>query len=67
MHDTTITKESLEASSGGEVLTTDELTARYSVQGFCMGLCVVKNKETGEIGSFQFTHMPRFYYNYVKD
>lgn len=48
----------------GEVLTTDEMCAKYDVMGFCAGLCVVVRKSDGKRGSLDFTHMPRFYHSF---
>ena len=51
----------------GKVWSTKELQENFTVIGFGYGVCVVKDKETGEKGSLEFDHMPRFYYNYRKD
>ena len=47
--------------------TTKQLQEKFKVLGFMMGLCVVEDKETGEKGSFEFSHSPRIYFNYQKD
>jgi hypothetical protein len=49
-----------------EVLTTDELQNKYIVNSFGFGYCFVTEKETGTKGSLSFTHMPRYYFNFVK-
>ena len=51
----------------GKVYSTDELRERYEVVGFFAPLVVVKSKADGSLGSFEFQHMPRFYFNEVKD
>jgi len=50
----------------GEVWTTDEMTKDYEVLGFGLGLCVVKRRSDGQRGSLDFTHMPRFYFNFIE-
>ena len=47
------------------VLDTQELQEKYIVQRFSAGYVEVKNKETQETGSFDFTiDYPRFYYDF---
>lgn len=58
-----MTKEELEKEYG-EVLTTDEMRAKYEVIGFGMGFCVVRRKEDGVRGSLDFQHNPRFYFDF---
>lgn len=53
--------------SYGRVWTRDELREEFEVIGFAAPIVVVKRKDTGEKGSLEFTHMPRLYFNYVKD
>jgi hypothetical protein len=47
-----------------EKLTTEELTRDYYVLGFQAPFVVVRRKSDGQKGSFEFTHMPRFYFNW---
>jgi hypothetical protein len=49
----------------GEVLDTQQMTEKYSVQGFSAPFVVVVRKEDNKRGSLEFTHMPRFYFNFV--
>ncbi len=49
-----------------EVLSGDEMAAKYTVSGFGMGLCVVRRKSDNQRGSLDFTHMPRFYFNFIE-
>ena len=49
-----------------DVLTTTEMTALYDVEGFCAPCVVVRRKSDGKRGSLEFTHMPRFYFNFIE-
>jgi hypothetical protein len=52
----------------GQVWSTDELRAsQYEVIGFMAPYVVVRDKVTGQKGSLEFQHMPRFYFNYQAD
>lgn len=51
----------------GKVYSTDELRAEFEVVGFYAPLVVVKSRADGGLGSFEFQHMPRFYFSYVRD
>lgn len=51
----------------GQVWNTSELTAEFDVQGFMAPLVVVRRKSDGQVGSLEFQHSPRFYFNYVAD
>lgn len=59
-------REALEAEHG-RVWTIAELREEFTVTGFAAPFVVVKRKSDGQVGSMEFTHMPRFYFNYVKD
>ena len=61
-----ITRESLEAQHG-QVWTTDEMGNDFNVTGFMAPYLVVKRRSDGKVGSLEFTHMPRFYFNFVAD
>lgn len=50
-----------------QCLSTAEMTAQYTVDGFCAPFVVVVRKLDGKRGSLAFTHMPRFYFNFVAD
>jgi hypothetical protein len=50
----------------GEVLDTKQMTEKYTVEGFCAPCVVVTRKEDGKRGSLAFTHMPRFYFDFVE-
>ena len=49
-----------------EKYTTEQLQEKFEVIGFAYGFVAVKDKETGEQGSFDFDHSPRIYFNYKK-
>lgn len=65
--DTDVTKDAarkeLEAKYG-EVWDTTELQQAYEVVGFAAPFVVVHRKSDGVRGSLEFTHYPRFYYNF---
>ena len=48
-------------------LTTDQLSEQYNVLGFLAPFVVVRRKSDGVKGSMEFTHNPRFYFNFVPD
>ena len=51
----------------GRVWTSAELREEFTVTGFAAPYVVVKRKRDGQVGSMEFTHMPRFYFNYQAD
>jgi hypothetical protein len=51
----------------GQVWNTDELRADFEVLGFLAPFVVVKEKATGQKGSLEFQHSPRFYFNWKAD
>lgn len=59
-------REALEAQYG-KVWNTQELSEDFEVIGFMAPLVVVRRKADGVKGSLEFTHMPRFYFNFVQD
>lgn len=59
-------KEALEAQYG-EVLDTAQLAEQYEVVGFMAPLVVVRRKSDGILGSLEFQHNPRFYFNFQPD
>lgn len=46
---------------------TDQLRQEFEVIGFLAPFVAVKRKSDGAKGSMEFTHNPRFYFNFVKD
>ena len=51
----------------GRVWSTDELRAEFEVQAFLAPLVVVKSLADGSIGSLEFQHSPRYFFNLVLD
>ena len=51
----------------GEVYDTDQVRENFEVLGFMAPFVVVKRRVDGKKGSMEFQHMPRFYFNFVKD
>ena len=49
-----------------EIMTTDEATKKYEFEGFGGGIAVVTRKSDGARGSLNFTHMPRFYFDFME-
>jgi hypothetical protein len=47
-----------------ERMTTEEMRERYDVQGFAMGMVVVRRKSDNALGSLMFDHAPRVYYGW---
>jgi len=45
-------------------MTTAEMQELYEVQGFSLGMCIVRRKSDGVLGTLDFDHAPRFYYNF---
>ena len=56
-----------EAEKAERKLTTAELTEEYDVLGFLAPFVVVRRKSDGVAGSMEFTHHPRFYFNFEPD
>lgn len=57
----------LEAIHGvGNVFDTDEVRAKFEVQGFMAPFVSVKKLDTGERGALEFQHSPRFYFGWSK-
>jgi hypothetical protein len=46
---------------------TDQLREEFTVHGFMTPFVVVTRKSDGKKGSLEFTHSPRFYFNFVED
>jgi hypothetical protein len=45
----------------------DALRAEFEVLGFMAPFVVVRRKSDGKKGSLEFTHSPRFYFNWQED
>ena len=51
----------------GTVLNPKEIAAVYEVIGFMAPIAIVKRKADGKVGSLEFQHEPRFYFNWKED
>ena len=51
----------------GQVWDTAQLAADFEVLGYMAPYIVVRRKSDGRMGSLEFQHMPRFYFNFVFD
>lgn len=65
-NDESTARASLE-SRYGRVWNTTQLQADFDVTGFCAPCVVVTRKADGARGSLEFTHSPRFYFNFIAD
>lgn len=48
----------------GQVWDTNELGKDFEVLSFSAPLVVVRQRSTGKLGTLQFQHRPRFYFNW---
>lgn len=51
----------------GQMWDPDELARDFTVEGFMGPFVVVIRKRDGQIGSLEFQHHPRLYFNFVPD
>lgn len=51
----------------GQVWNTEELGRDFIVKGFMAPYVVVERKHDGKVGSLEFQHRPRFYFNFQED
>jgi hypothetical protein len=51
----------------GKVWDTKELQEDFNVNGFSAPYVVVVRKSDNKVGSLQFSHSPRFYFNWKED
>ena len=49
----------------GEVWDTKQLTDTFKVEAFAAPLVVVQHRESGDRGTLEFQHRPRFYYRFL--
>ena len=47
--------------------TTAEMTAEFTVHSFMAPFVIVTRKADGRKGTMEFTHSPRFYFNFAAD
>ena len=55
----------VDLASADRRYTTAEMSAEFSVIGFAAPFVVVVRKSDGVKGSMEFTHSPRFYFNFT--
>ena len=53
--------------SYGQVWDTTQLQQEFIVTGFQAPYVVVRRRDNFEVGTLEFQHQPRFYFNYRKD
>ena len=46
---------------------TEQMRDEFEVIGFAAPFVAVRRKRDGVIGTLEFTHCPRFYFNWVED
>ena len=51
----------------GQVWDLRELAATFIIVGFAAPYVVVRRKSDGKVGSLEFQHDPRFYFNWLED
>jgi len=51
---------------GYDALTTEQMLKEYEVMGFGYGFCACLRKKDAVLGSFNFIHAPRFYFNFKR-
>ena len=49
-----------------DIMTAEEATEKYEFEGFGGGIVVVTRKSDGVRGSLNFTHIPRFYFDFLE-
>ena len=49
-----------------DIMTTEEATELFEFEGFGGGIAVVTRKSDGVRGSLNFTHLPRFYFDFLE-
>ena len=47
-------------------MTTDQMREQYEALGFMAPYVVVRRKSDGKKGTLEFTHNPRWYFNFVE-
>jgi hypothetical protein len=51
----------------GQVWDADELRTDFEVLGFAAPFVVVRRRQDGRLGSLEFQHEPRLYFNWKED
>ena len=55
------------AAEQGQTWTTGELQRDFEVTGFMAPFVVVRRRSDGAVGSLEFAHSPRVYFNFQED
>jgi hypothetical protein len=50
-----------------QVWDTQQMSEEFTVKGFAAPFVVVMRKSDGVVGSLEFQHSPRFYFNFQED
>lgn len=51
----------------GNVWSTEQMREEFEVTGFAAPFVSARRKSDGQMGSLEFCHMPRFYFNWIAD
>ncbi len=51
----------------GQTWTTEEMRRDFEVLGFAYGVCVVRRRSDGQLGTLDFVHAPRVYHSFAAD
>jgi hypothetical protein len=51
----------------GQVWDSTQLRAEFEVIGFAAPYVMVRERKTSKVGSLEFQHSPRFYFNFEED
>ena len=60
-------RKDLETRNPGDVYDHIEVRAAFTFHSFMAPLAIVTRKSDGQKGSLEFTHHPRFYFNFIGD
>ena len=61
-----MTSKRKQTSKKNQTWTKEELMRDFEVKGFGHGLVVVRRRSDGVLGSLNFTHRPRNYFDFVR-
>jgi len=51
----------------GQLWNTEQLSAEFTVTGFMAPYVIVRRKSDNAVGSLEFQHDPRYYFNWQED
>jgi hypothetical protein len=66
LHETDHSREALEKQYG-KVYTLEELRVEFEITGFAAPYVVVRRRSDNQVGTLEFVHMPRLYFNFEAD